>query len=234
MRPLDNDEVKALALSLLKTKTNRDKQRKIGPSGIGNPCDYCLACSLKGGQYDGENPWWLGARLGTAVHAYLEHEVAKHVDEPQSYEFTALAGAVAEQRLYITHLPGYGDIHGNADLSLVSGNLIDWKTSKKDKIKQYKLDGVPFSYIVQQMLYAYGWNQQHPGTIKVCSLVFIARDGTGDQDVWVYSFEYDQGVVDEALKRLRETWEYLQNGGDIDMLESHPECFRCSRVLNRW
>lgn len=231
---LDDDQIKELALNLLKTKTKRDKQTKIGPSGIGNPCDYCLACALAGqGQYK-ESPWWLGARIGTATHSLLEKEVLKHIDTPMSPEFEVLRGAMPEHRLFITNIPGYGNIYGNADLTLTTGNLIDWKTSKKDTIKKYKLDGVPKAYYVQQNLYAYGWNQLQEGTVKRCSLVFVARDGSGDSDVWVTSWDYDQDAVDEALNRLRKLWNYLQEGGDIDMLESSEECFTCQNILRRW
>lgn len=231
---LDDDQVKELALNLLKTKTDRDKQYKIGPSGIGNPCDYCVANALLGNGQGGPGQWWLGAKLGTYTHAGLEQEVLKHVVEAQSPEFKALEGAVAEQRLYITTIEGYGDIHGNADLSLVTGNLIDWKTTKKDTIKKYRLDGVPRAYYVQQNLYAYGWNQMQPGTIQRCSLVFIARDGSGDQDVHVMSWDYDEQCVEEALNRLRGIWGYLQSGGDTDSLESHDDCFYCQNILRRW
>lgn len=231
---LDDDQIKELALSLLKSKTQRDRQSKIGPSGIGNPCDYCLATQLLGqGQYV-DSPWWLGARVGTAVHALLEHEVNKHTARPLSPEFNVLQDANAEQRLFVYRLPGYGDIYGNSDLRLTTDNLIDWKTSKKDTIKKYKLDGVPDQYVIQQMLYAYAWNLIEPGAVQRCSLVFIARDGAGDADVWVHSFDYDEQVALDALNRLRVLWEWLQSGGDPDTLESHEDCFVCQTILRRW
>lgn len=168
------------------------------------------------------------------MHSLLEEEVLKHVDTPMAPEFNALKDAVAEQRLFITNIEGYGNIYGNADLSLVTGNLIDWKTTKKDTVKKYKLDGVPRAYYIQQNLYAYGWNQQQPGTIKRCSLVFISRDGSGDSDVWVYSWDYDEEAALEALNRLRNIWGFLQSGGDVDSLESHEDCFTCQNILRRW
>jgi hypothetical protein len=231
---LDDDQIKQLALDLLKSKTNRDKQRKIGPSGIGNPCDYCLALALLGAGNDAPSPWWLGARIGTAMHSMLEHEVDKHTDRPLSPEFNVLQDANTETRLFITTVDGYGDIYGNSDLRLTTDNLIDWKSSTRDKIKKYKLDGVPPQYVVQQMLYAYGWNQIEAGAVERCSLVFVARDGTGDNDVFVYSFDYDETVALDALNRLRELWDFLQSGGDPDILESHEDCFVCQNILRRW
>lgn len=230
---LDDDQIKQLTLDLLKGKSKRDKQTKIGPSGIGNPCDYCLACSLIGGQYDDSNPWWLGAKIGTSVHSLMEHEITKHVATPMESRFNVLKDANVEARIFITYLPGYGNIYGNSDLRLTTDNLIDWKTTKKDKIKYLKMDGLPEQYIVQQMLYAYGWNQIEPGAVTRCSLVFIARDGSGDNDVYVASFDYDEAVAIKAVNRLKEMWEFLQSGGDPDSLESHADCFRCKQVLRR-
>lgn len=230
---LDDDQIKQLTLDLLKTKTRRDKQSKIGPSGIGNPCDYCLAISLKGGQYNDENKWWLGARVGTAIHSLMEHEVGKHVDTPMAPEYNVLKDANTESRLFITHLPGYGNIYGNSDLRLTTGNLIDWKTSTRDKIKRYRLDGIPYSYIVQQNLYAYAWNQITEGAVEKCSLVFIARDGTSDADVLVVSFDYDPAIVELALERLAIVWEWVQAGKDIEDLASDDHCFACSMIYRR-
>ena len=231
---LDDDQIKQLSLDLLKSKTKRDKQTKIGPSGIGNPCDYCLAQSLLGGQSQKNNPWWMGARIGTAIHGLMETEVLKHVDTPMEPRFNVLKDASAEQRLFITHLEGYGNIYGNSDLRLATGNLIDWKTTTRDKIKKYRLNGVPNQYIVQQNLYAYGWNQIEEGAVEKCSLVFIARDGTGDNDILVHSFDYSPDIVEYSLNRLRNIWSYLQSGGDPDKLESHDECFVCQNILRRW
>ncbi len=234
VRPLDDDEVKALALALLKSKTARDKQTKIGPSGIGNPCDYCVGLALTGhGQYR-ENPWWLGARVGTAVHSLMEHEIGKHTATPRAPEFEALRDAAVEERLFITNIEGYGNIYGNADLTLTSGNLIDWKTTKKDTVKKYRLDGIPPAYYVQQNLYAYGWNQIEPGIVKRCSLVFISRDGSGDGDVWVYSWDYDEQAALDAISRLDELWQFLHGGGDVESLPSDENCFYCQNILRRW
>lgn len=231
---LDDDQIKQLTLDLMKGKTRRDKQTKIGPSGIGDPCDYCLAMSLLGGQFQDKNPWWMGAKIGTYMHKGLELEIDKHVHTPTEPKFNALKDASTEQRLFITNLEGYGNIYGNSDLRLTSGNLIDWKSSTKDKIKKYKVNGVPTQYIVQQQLYGYGWNQVEPGAVERLSLVFIARDGSGDNDVLVHSFDYSPDIVEFALKRLRDTWTYLQSGGDTDKLESHEDCFNCQNILRRW
>lgn len=230
---LDDLEIKQLTLDLMKTPTKRDGQRIIGPSSIGNPCDYCLAMSLVGTP-SGSSPWWMGARIGTAIHTLMETEIAKHQNTPMEPKFEALRNAAVEESLFIARIEDYGDVYGKSDLALTSRNLIDWKTSTKEKIKKLKLDGVPQQYRVQQSLYALGWNQIEPGVIERWSLVFIARDGSGDNDVWVYSEDYDEQVAVDALFRLQAAWDYLYAGGDIEAVRSHEDCFVCQNLLRRW
>ena len=76
---LEDTQVKRLTLDLLKSPSERDQQRKVGASQISNPCDYCLGRALKGGPSE-PNKWWLGARIGTAIHNALEAEEKKHID----------------------------------------------------------------------------------------------------------------------------------------------------------
>lgn len=223
---LTDQEVKRLTLDLLKTPSERDQQKKVGASNISNPCDYCLARALKGGASE-PNKWWLGARIGTAIHNALETEEEKHTDRPRSYHYEALEGARIEERITLGVIDGYGVIGSKPDLVLVKYNhLIDHKTSTKDKIKRYKLDGVPTAYIYQCQLYAWGLNKS--GTrIDRISLNFIARDGSTDDDVWVYSFDYDEALAQRAWDRLQLIWDYIQDH-EVSTLSSHPDCFTCS------
>lgn len=226
---LSDEQIKRLTLDLLKNPSERDKQRKVGASQIANPCDYCLGRALKqGGESKNQfNRWWMGARIGTAIHNALEAEEEKHIDRPASYHFDALEGAVIEQRITLGVIDGYGVIGSKPDLVLVKHNqLVDHKTSTRAKIAKYKLDGVPTAYVYQTQLYAWGLNKQ--GTpIERISLNFIARDGTTDADVWVTSFDYDESLAVKAWDRLQMIWDYIQNH-DVSTLESHEDCFDCS------
>lgn len=226
---LSDEQVKRLTLDLLKNPSERDKQRKVGASQIANPCDYCLGRALKvGGESKNQsNRWWMGARIGTAIHAALEAEAEQHIDRPRSYHFDALEGARIEERITLGTLDGYGVIGSKPDLVLVKHNhLIDHKTSTKVKLAHYKLDGVPTAYIYQTQLYAWGLNQQGT-TIERISLNFIARDGTQDSDIWVTSFDYDESVALRAWSRLELIWAYVQDH-DVNTLQSHEDCFDCS------
>ncbi|TXH08885.1 MAG: hypothetical protein E6R03_17475 [Hyphomicrobiaceae bacterium] len=224
---LEDAEVKRLVIDLLKTPSERDRQTKVGASQISNPCDYCLANALKGGP-SAPNRWWLGARIGTAIHATLEVEEDKHVDRPRSYHFDALAGAKIEEKITLGVITGYGVISSKPDLALVKHeHLLDYKTTTKDKLKKYKLFGVPVSYVYQTQLYAWGLNKQGINIRRV-SLVFICRDGSTDDDIWVYSFDYDEDSAISAWERLEGIWNYLQDGGKVSELDSHADCFTCS------
>lgn len=231
--PLSDYEVKALVIDLLKTQSKRDKQSKIGASEIGNPCNYCVASRLLG-KPKVASKYWLGARIGTGIHSELESEVAKHVEEPQATIFSSLKDAASEYNMPIYTLDGYGEIRSTADLLVTKHlHLIDFKTSKKRQVDKYKLDGVPFQYVVQQQLYGYGFNQMVPGLVERISLMFINRDGSTDDDFWVHSFDYDESIALEALDRLKRLWEYVNSDGNLEALESHPECFYCNVVIHR-
>lgn len=224
---LTDQQVKRLTLDLLKTPSDRDKQRKVGASNISDPCDYCLGRALHGGPSE-PSRWWLGARIGTAIHNTLETEAEKHIDTPRSYHFDSLRGARIEERITLGVIDGYGVIGSKPDLVLVTEHhLVDHKTSTKEKIKRYKLDGVPLAYIYQTQLYAWGLNKQ--GTpIERISLNFIARDGTQDGDIWVTSFDYDESLALRAWNRLEMIWNFLQDGGTLAELDSHEDCFKCN------
>src|SRR5690554_2207235 len=124
---LDDPILKRLVLDLLRSPSARTKQRKIGPSGIGDPCAYCLAQALLANK-PGQSQYWLGAKIGDAIHKLLETEAAQHVKGPLSYHFKALANAKLEESVLIGTIPGYGEVWGSPDLYLTAENhLVDYK-----------------------------------------------------------------------------------------------------------
>jgi len=231
--PLEDFHIKQLILDLLHTPSERDEQSLIGASEIGNTCDYCLARRLTP-QPKFKSRYWLGARIGTAIHETLEKEEEKHLDKPKSYHFEALEGARVEQKIVLGEVKGYGVIKSKPDLVLVKYNhLVDHKTSTKEKIKHYKLDGVPYQYVVQQNLYAWGLHKIDI-PIERISLSFVPRDGLQDDDLWVHSFDYDEKIAIKAWRRLNKIWKFISSGGDIETLKSAENCYVCNVVLNRW
>jgi hypothetical protein len=232
---LDNDEIKWLVLDMLKDPSERDRQTLIGPSEIGNSCDYCVARRLmesKGHPRKDVGQYWLGARIGTAIHEALQIEGEKHAQSGKG-RFKALRGAVLEKRFPLTVIEGYGEINLKPDLVLVNDAvLVDYKTTSKAKLAHYKLDGVPRQYIIQQNLYAFGL-RRNGIDIQRIALVFINRDGTQDSDVNVLSFEVDEEIAVKALDRLQKIWDDLTNGKTPDDFESDEDCYYCRRVIGR-
>jgi len=202
---------------------------------MGNPCDYCLAHALLATRGNPVQRYWLGARIGTAIHMLLEKQELKHVVKPQGKQFKALKGALVEQTIKLGVIPGYGEIWSTPDLFLVAENhLIDHKTSKRAKVEGYVLSGdVPVQYQYQGQLYARAL-EDAGYTVEKISFVFINRDGVGDNDIRVMTYDYDRSMADEAWDRVVAAWQWLEAGGDPETLPSAPGCYVCEQVLGRF
>lgn len=234
---LTQDRVQELTLSLFKQESSRDKQKKIGASDFSDPCEYHLAKKLLG-QPSGEFKYWMGAKLGTATHEFLE----KRIPLSDFSEYPEFKDARIEESIVLGELEGYGTIKSKPDLALIHGDhLIDWKTSKRDKSK--KLQNVIHGlrddeesrytlkkYFAQAQIYAWGLNNSGV-KIDGCSLVFINRDGTYDPDVWNYTFPYDENFALSMWSRLERIWGQLQDGADLETFERDIFCFNC-KVLD--
>lgn len=234
---ITSDRIKDLSLSLFKQESARDKQKKIGASDFSDPCEYHLAKKLLG-HSGGEFKYWMGAKLGTATHEFLEARI------PQSdfSEYPEFEGALIEQTITLGELDGYGVIKSKPDLVLVNGNhLIDWKTSKRDKSKKLQnvIHGLSEDaestytlkkYFAQAQIYAWGLNNSGV-KVDACSLVFINRDGTYDPDVWDWTFPYQEDFAVSMWVRLERIWKELQDGRDLETFEREPHCFNC-KVLD--
>lgn len=228
-----DDRIKEITLALFKQESERDKQKKIGASDFSDPCAYHLAKKLKG---EPELPmkYWLSGKIGTAVHSFLEDAMEKaDIDL-----LPELASKVVEQKIYLGELEGYGTINSKPDLVLVEGeHLVDWKTSTRDKsrkmqrvlFEQAELPDVEYSikkYYTQAQIYAWGMNKA--GTkIDGCSLVFINRDGTTENDIWSWTFEYDEEHAQTAWDRLVAIWDGLSKGAQLEQFARDENCFKC-------
>ena len=244
---LDDQGVISLVTGLLLKETDRDKQKKVGASQISDPCTYHLAKALLG-KANTTSKYWLGAKIGTALHKLIE-ESAREADLE---EFPMLKDARIEEKIYLGHLNGYGDIKSTPDLALVHDEqLIDWKTSTREKTRKIKklleppliLNGEPVEvkqdartaytiqkYVAQGQLYAKGLNDMGI-KISTISLTFINRDGTMESDIYVYTFDYSPELADAVWTRLERLWTDLQNGVDCEELEKNEHCFQCSVAI---
>jgi hypothetical protein len=180
-----------------------------------------------------DSPYWLGAKIGDAVHALLEYEASKHLNEDQGV-FKVFKGARLEKAVFIGDIPGYGSIWSTPDLYLTAENhLVDYKTSKRSKVDYYAATGeLPTMYQYQVQLYARALEDMGYKVDKI-SFVFINRDGTSDKDIKIFSVDYNRALADEAWDRVVSAWEWVKDGGDVESLPSDPECFYCSMIIHR-
>lgn len=233
--------IRELALGLFKQESARDQQKKVGASDFSDPCEYHLAKKLLG-HPGGEFKYFLGAKIGTATHEFLEARIL--TADPE--EFPEFKSARIEETIVLGELDGYGVVKSKPDLVLVDGkHLVDWKTSKREKSKQLQavIDGIAKDtklaaeakyslkkYYAQTQIYAWGLNKS--GTeIDACSLVFINRDGSYDPDVWTYTFPYDEAFAQSMWDRLVRIWEEVSGDRDLEDFPRDPECFNC-KVLD--
>ena len=228
---LTNTQIVDMTLGLFKQESDRDRQRKVGASQISDPCTRHLAKALLQ-EPEGEQKYWLGGKIGTAIHSFLESAIF-------SDESDILAGALVEQKINLGNVNGYGTVSSKPDLVLpASQHLVDWKTSSRAKVKKLKdlADGLKQEssseytlkkYIGQTQLYAWGVNNSG---IKVdgISLVFINRDGTYENDIWVHTYDYDESLAVALWNRLIRLWDELQNGAHPDNYPINPDCYKCS------
>lgn len=232
---MKDSQVRELAVTLLTQETARDKQRKVGASQISDPCTYHLARALITAG-DAPMKYWLGGKIGTAVHMLLEDAVEK----ADTKAIPEVEGAIVEQKIYLGELEDYGTISSKPDLVLpASKHLIDWKTSSRDKMRKMQKyiddpengkSDVAYTlqkYVAQVQLYAWGLNRA--GTeVESCSLVFINRDGTTENDIWTYTFEYSEELAVQLWDRLVNLWTAIKSGVDLEQLDRNEHCFKCA------
>lgn len=176
----------------------------------------------------------MGARIGTAVHEFLEERIPTSNFE----EFPEFKSAKIEQTIRLGNLEGYGEIKSKPDLALVDNkHLIDWKTSNRKKSKA--LQAIIFEgkedpeasytlrrYYAQVQAYAWGLNKNGIA-IDAASLVFINRDGTWDADLWTWTFDYDEEFALGVWHRLERIWKELQAGKELEEFPKEEHCFNC-------
>lgn len=226
-----SSDIKNLTLELFKQQTDRDKQRKVGASQLSDPCTRHLAMAMNG---EPEQPakYWLGGKIGTAIHSLIEHAIA-------SSSNPVFDGCMVERKITLGEIPGYGIVSSKPDLMLSSiSHLIDWKTTDRKKVKKLQdlVDGVKYDakaeYTMQKYLgqaSLYGWGLTQDGLdVKDISIVFINRDGTYDNDIWVHTVQYDESVALALWNRAIALWTELENGSHPMDYAGNENCFKCS------
>lgn len=197
--------------------TDRDRQRRAGPSNISNACPRCVGQSLAGVSEDREfsmYPW-----IGTAVHSYLELNAFQGED------------AMREQKFYCGDVEGYGEIKGTSDLVLydeVTGKwtIVDYKIVGLKKIKSYIVNGPPENYRFQTQIYGRGGELAGLDIEKV-AIAFVPRDSGNVNDIYIYEEAYQPEMAEAAFARASLIYEIVQSDG-WETLPSDDDCYQCN------
>jgi hypothetical protein len=192
-------------------ETERDKQRRVGPSSLGDECPQCLGRAMLGEAEKQDfslYPW-----LGTAVHSYLEREVFPDAEH--------------ELKLYCGDVEGYGEIKGTTDIYFKEdgGTVGDWKIVGLKKIKEYRVKGPPLKYRYQGMIYAAGCVLSGR-PVESIKIIFIPRDSGNVQDIFVWEEEYQPAMVEAVFTRAAKVYEIAQAKG-WEILPSSDDCYNC-------
>jgi hypothetical protein len=186
------------------TRSNpRSAQRRIGPSGLGHPCDRWVAYTVAGKEPVNQNPWAWKAAIGTAVHAAL----AEH--------FTTRSTGPGPARYLVEGTVEVGDslgegVTGSCDLyDRATGSVVDWKITTKNKIKELTrrdrqgLTGAGIvgpEYHAQAHAYGVGWTRRGL-PVRHVHIIFIPRDGD-ITDAYTWHEPLNPQVVIDALNRV--------------------------------
>lgn len=221
-------------LAKFKEPSARSHQVKIGPSGIGG-CPYCVGETLAHAvpehypDLEHHPSSSYATWIGTMGHSGIEHEYFYDYDDRI---IPAIPEGIAETKVHVYDLEGYGSISGSIDL-IYGNETFDWKFMGKfgyDKMcLAYRKDPTRIpdtTYRVQQMLYAYGARKKGFDIERVNVVVFPKHKSSWS-DVRVFSEEYNQELVDAALDRLEKIWKIVQEGNLKD-IPSSEDCYNCN------
>lgn len=206
-------EIRLKVIQEISKPSDRDKQSRVGPSELGNPCDKCLGRALMNERPEQDfslYPW-----LGTGNHLYMEHET--------------FPDYLHELKVDVGEVEGYGPIKGTSDMyDKDEEAIVDWKFVGIKKLKSYRVNGVSKQYRFQGQLYARGAERMGLEVEKV-AIVFIPRDSGNVKDIWVHEEAYQPEMAEAALNRASQIYAWLQEEGNTwQGLEEDFDCFQCN------
>jgi hypothetical protein len=166
---------------LLSSRTERDRQRQVGPSEIGG-CRRKVWHRVQGTPVTNPGTLRLASSLGTAIHSWIEETV----DEKSAGRY------LLETRVERDGIRGHVDCFDTE-----RSEVVDWKT--------IKLSGIPYFPSRQQVwqVQVYGWLMSSVRDVESVCLVGIPRDGT-DRDIVTHVEPYRESVALEALAWLED------------------------------
>lgn len=193
--------------------SERSRQRVMGPSEIGNPCDRALAYSLVGVEKVNDEPLKWAPLVGTWGHAGIA--------EAYSEENARLGREryLIERRV---PLPAESVVRGGrVDLfDLDTGEVIDWKFVGKTRMTHYRRHGPGSVYRTQAHTYGLGYERLGYDPVSV-RIVFLPKWSAVLSDGYEWAEPYDSAVALGALSRV----EAVRSLADALDVARHPERF---------
>ena len=175
----DPKELLVTALHKKENSRPRSNQVQIGPSELGG-CRRKVWYRLNDQPETNDNELKLAAIMGTAIHGAIE---------------SALDG---REDLMIETEVEYNGMKAHIDLFIPSsGDVVDWKTVKKQNLSYFPSQQQRW----QVQVYGYLLDKSGKGKPQRVNLVAIPRDGD-ERDIKVHSEDYDEAVALEALSWL--------------------------------
>lgn len=216
--------------------SERDKQRKVGPSELGDLCERCLAEKLLGVHQEEKN-YPLAPMIGTAFHLYLENTIG-------------LKDYLKETRVTVGEIKGYGSIRGTADgFDTATGHVVDYKILSRKKIKVFSSatfldeDRNPEFYsdsLTEAQLKKYYYQMQLYGLgmentgyeVNHTSLILFPRDCTVESVMTAsheLCFKYNREAALSVLERANQIFKWAtENRDNLGELDSHAGCYYCT------
>lgn len=222
-----------LVVSAITQRSNRDRQKSLGPSELGDPCEFCLSekilVTARGQDIHTVKRYFsFAAWVGTAIHEKLDKSMSK-LDVRTEREIT----------LKIADLSGIGEVWGHSDLYIPEWfELVDYKTKlNKEKIEALLQEEELFwsegqvSPRLEKMwdqLMLYGFGAEATGRpVETVSLVFLPRYSDSTEEIRTITRAYDTARAGRILDRVERLAEQVRVTGVTD-LASHPDCFTCN------
>jgi hypothetical protein len=205
----------------------RSRQRHLGPSELGVPCDRQVVGKLAGVPVTNHvvDPW--PSIVGTAVHAWLADAFT---DE------NARRGHVrwlAEQR--VTPHPdhsGTADLYDAAETAVVDHKVL----GESSMAKVRGASGPPVKYVIQLLLYGKGYRNlglpvtrvalaAYPRTAASLDGLYVWERATGPQDDALIEEVF--ALTDRRKALAEELISGLKTFADIPISTDDDECFFC-------
>lgn len=232
VNPREDADYKAHLLDVIReddAERPRTLQRRIGPSGIGHPCHFCLGAMLAMVPKLDTNEYadcW-PSFVGTAVHKRLEH-----VYDRQNRRLGATR-YLTEQTVTCGTI-GDWELTGSCDLfDAVAKRVTDFKVQGDKAIAKSIRDGISEVYRVQKHTYGLGMaNAGHE--VKRVGLLLLAKSKNFLADAEYIAEPWDHRIAEAAIRRAdiitkageRDGWDYV-----LPRLKHLDGCWDCARYM---